>query len=172
MKNSKKHALVPNEIIEKRIFSLRGLKVILDRDIAELYQVKSVALRQQVRRNQDRFPYDFMIILSEREIEIMVSQNVIPSRSHLGGYRPYAFTEQGVAMLSSVLKSQRAVQVNIQIIRVFTKLRAMVSTHKKLRDKIETMEKKYDERFKVVFEAIKRLMKDEDKGKPTIGFYR
>lgn len=151
-------APVPVEIIERRIYFLRGQKVMLDRDLAELYGVKPIALRQQVRRNANRFPSDFVFRLSRREAEFLVSQNVIPSKRSLGGYLPYAFTEQGVAMLSSVLRSERAVLVNIAIMRAFVKLRRLLATHRDLARKLEQMEKKYDAQFKIVFDAIRRLM--------------
>jgi len=161
-----------NYQIEQKIFLIRGLKVMVDRDIALLYGVKPTALRQQVKRNMDRFPDDFMFQLNLAEVNILVSQNVIPSKQSLGGSMPYAFTEQGVAMLSSVLTSKRAVKVNIQIMRTFSKLREMMSTHKELRQKIEELEKKYDQQFAVVFEAIKRLMiyPNEAYKKTKIGF--
>ncbi|MBU1261739.1 ORF6N domain-containing protein [bacterium] len=114
--------LVPIERIEDKILLIREQKVMLDRDLAELYGVKPIALRQQVKRNIVRFPEDFMFQLTQEEAEFLVSQNVIPSKKHFGGYLPYAFTEQGVAMLSSVLNSERAVLVNIQIMRTFTPL--------------------------------------------------
>ena len=154
--------LVPVEIIQSKIYWIRGDKVMLDRDMAMLYDVKPIALRQQVKRNSDRFPDDFCFQLTNEEIEILLSQNVIPSRQSLGGSVPYVFTEQGVAMLSSVLKSKRAIQVNIQIMRVFTKLKEMMLSHKDLARKIEEMEKKYDYQFQAVFEAIKQLLKKED----------
>src|SRR3989338_9556877 len=117
-------------IIERKIFLFRGEKVMLDKDLASLYQVRPIALRQQVKRNTDRFPEDFMFQLSEEETKFMVSQNVIPSKQSLGGYLPYAFTEQGIAMLSSVLKSKRAIHVNIAIMRAFVKLREILASHK------------------------------------------
>ncbi|OGI18504.1 MAG: hypothetical protein A3B68_07095 [Candidatus Melainabacteria bacterium RIFCSPHIGHO2_02_FULL_34_12] len=123
------------------------------------------------KRNKDRFPEDFMFQLTKEEVESMVSQNVIPSKQSLGGYLPYVFTELGVAMLSSVLNSERAINVNIQIMRTFTKLREMIESHKDLKGKIEEMEKKYDEQFQIVFEAIKRLIEPEIKPKRKVGFY-
>jgi hypothetical protein len=130
----------------------------LDRELADLYGVKTIALRQQVKRNKARFPRDFLFQLSKKEAEALVSQNVIPSRRSLGGSLPYAFTEQGVAMLSSVLTSRRAVQVNIAIMRAFVKLRDILSSHKKLGSKLQALEKKYDYQFKAVFESIYELM--------------
>ena len=164
-------ALIPTETIETRILFLRGKKVMLDKDLAELYKVKPIVLRQQVKRNKERFPDDFMFQLTNEEVAIMVSQNVIPSKQTLGGHLPYAFTEQGVAMLSSVLNSKRAVMVNIQIMRTFTKLREMIECHKDLKRKIEDMEKKYDTQFQIVFEAIKKLIEPELKSKRKLGFY-
>jgi len=152
-----KHLTHPG-VIANKILILRGHKVMFDRDLAELYEVKAIALRQQVKRNMERFPADFMFQLNEKELEIMLSQNVIPSRKFLGGFLPYVFTEQGVAMLSSVLKSKRAVLVNIQIMRVFTKLREMILSHEDLQKKIDEMERKYDSQFKAVFDALRKLL--------------
>jgi hypothetical protein len=149
--------LTPVETIAGKIFLIRGQKVMLDRDLAALYGVKAIALRQQVKRNKDRFPPDFMFQLSKQETEILLSQNVIPSRRSLGGYRPNAFTEHGVAMLSSVLNSQRAVQINILIIRAFVKLREVLATHNDFARKLEEKEKKYDAQLRAVFEAIRKL---------------
>jgi hypothetical protein len=143
----------------------------LDKDIAVLYGVKPIALRQQVKRNWERFPGDFMFRLTDEEVKIMVSQNVIPSKQSLGGYLPYAFTEQGVAMLSSVLRSRRAVLVNIQIMRAFVNLKRMALTYTELKRKIESMEKKYDVQFKIVFDTLKKLLELEPiKEKQIIGF--
>lgn len=164
-----KHFL-PAEIIEKRIYILRNQKVMLDFHLAELYGVETRSLKQQVRRNLDRFPDDFMFELNINEIELMVSQNVIPSKSYFGGAIPMAFTEQGVAMLSSVLKSKKAVNVNIEIMRAFVKLRELMLTHKDLARKLESLEKKYDSQFKTVFDAIKQLMTPTIKEKHKIGF--
>ncbi len=149
---------VTAELIEGHIFMIRGHRVMLDRDLAVLYEVKPIALRQQVKRNIDRFPMDFMFQLSEQETNVLLSQNVIPSPRSLGGFLPYAFTEQGVAMLSSVLTSKRAVQVNIAIMRTFVRLRELLATHKDLARKLGEMEKKYDHQFKAVFDAIRDLM--------------
>ena len=163
--------LVPSEKIEKRIFLLRGQKVMLDADLAELYGVETGALKRAVKRNRERFPEDFMFPFTFQEVGILRCQNGISS---WGGHRflPYAFTEQGVAMLSSVLKSKRAVQVNIEIMRAFVKLREMLASHKDLALKLAEMEKKYDSQFKVVFDAIRELMTPiEPPPKPSrIGF--
>lgn len=164
---------VPKEIIERRIYFIRGLKVVLDRDIAELYQVKAIALRQQVKRNVSRFPGDFVFQLSKNEINFLVSQNVIPSIQSLGGFRPYAFTEQGVAMLSSVLRSPRAIAVNIAIMRAFVSLREIMSTHKDLARKIESLELKQQKQgldISIIFKVIKKLLKEPEKPKKQIGF--
>lgn len=163
--------VVLQKLIEQKIFFIRGQKVMLDKDLADLYHVKPRRLREQVKRNIERFPEDFMFQLNESEVDLMVSQNATPSRKYLGGYLPYAFAEQGVAMLSSVLRSGRAVQVNIQIMRAFIKLRKILSTHKELLKKIEEMEKKYDSQFRIVFEAIKELMEPPKKEeRRIIGF--
>jgi hypothetical protein len=164
-------ALVPVEIIERRILLIRGQKVMLDRHLADLYQVKPIALRQAVKRNSNRFPADFVIRLSKEEAEALVSQNVIPSRRSLGGFLPYAFTEQGVAMLSSVLRSERAAMVNIAIMRTFVRLRQILATHKDLAERLTAMEKKYDRKFKVVFDILRQLMEPPpEPPKDPIGF--
>ena len=164
-------ALLPQETIESKIFFLRGKRVMLDRDLAILYGVETRALNQAVRRNMRRFPEDFMFQLTKEEMESWKSQIVISNREKMGlRRRPYAFTEQGVAMLSSVLNSDRAIQVNIQIMRTFTKLREMLMAHKDLKRKIEDMEKKYDYQFKIVFDAIKQLLEPPTEPKGKIGF--
>jgi hypothetical protein len=138
---------------------IRHEKVILDFDLAELYQVETRALKQSVRRNRDRFPDDFLFELSSVEMDALVSQSVIPSRKKFGGAAPYAFTEQGIAMLSSVLRSPRAVAVNIGIMRTFVPLRRLMDSNRDLARKIQAMEKKYDEQFAAVFEAIGQLIR-------------
>jgi hypothetical protein len=147
--------LVPIERIQQCIYLIRNQKVMLDKDLAVLYGVRSIALRQQVKRNIERFPPDFMFQLNDQEVDILLSQNVIPSRKSLGGYNPYAFTEQGVAMLSSVLRSKRAVEVNIAIMRTFVKLREILADNALLRHKIESMERKYNEQFQQVFKVCR-----------------
>jgi len=157
---------IPAERITKKIYLIRGQKIMLDRDLAELYGVQTKVLKQAVRRNISRFPNDFMFELTDEEFQNWRSQIVTSKSDRMGlRYKPMAFTEQGVAMLSSVLNSKRAIQVNIQIMRAFTRLRQMLSTHDELKKKIESMEKKYDENFKIVFEAIKQLIEVEDKPK-------
>ncbi len=158
-------------IIEHRILMIRGEKVLLDADLAKLYNVETKALTRAVKRNIDRFPEDFMFQLSKEEFEILRRQN--GTSSEWGGrrYPPYAFTEQGVAMLSSVLRSKQAIEVNIQIMRTFVKLRQMLDTNEKLARKLTALEKKYDDQFKIVFEAIRELMiPPEPKDKKQIGF--
>ena len=149
--------VIPHERIESRILELRGRKVMLDRDLAELYGVRAIALRQQVKRNSERFPGDFMFQLTEEELDAMVSQNVIASRKTAGGYLPLVFTEQGVAMLSSVLRSPRAVQVNIQIIRTFVKLREMIQGYHELIERIQKIERRQDAESREVWKAIQLL---------------
>ena len=167
----KRKSNVPIERIEKAILLIRGQKVMLDRDIAELYGVETRALKQAVRRNIKRFPGDFMFELTKEEFENWRSQFVTSNRDKMGlRYRPMAFTEQGVAMLSSVLKSERAIEVNIAIMRTFVQLRQMLTTHKDLARKLMTLEKKYDEEFKIVFEAIHELMTPPEKPRSKIGF--
>tara|TARA_B100000315_G_scaffold237288_1_gene253938 strand:- start:1836 stop:2351 length:516 start_codon:yes stop_codon:yes gene_type:complete len=165
--------LISQEAISSKIFLIRGRKVILDRDLARLYSVETKNLKRQVRRNIERFPEDFMFELTKEELENWKCQFGTSNSSEKMGLRhlPYAFTEQGVAMLSSVLNSKRAIQVNIQIMRTFVKIKEMLTTHKDLQRKIETMEKKYDEHFKAVFEAIKQLIKHEQNPKKPIGFH-
>jgi hypothetical protein len=166
-------ALIPAARIEKSILLLRGQKVMLDRDLAALYGVKPIALRQQVKRNLERFPADFMFQLTAEEAELLVSHSVIPSRRSLGGALPYEFTQEGVAMLSSVLRSDRAVQVNIAIMRAFVRLREMLASHKDLARKLAELEQKYDAQFQAVFEAIRQLMAPPPPpaGQRRIGFH-
>jgi len=162
---------IPNEIILSKIFLVREKKVMVDRDLAELYEVETKVLNQTVKRNISRFPSDFMFQLNKVEMEIWKSQFVTSKASQKGlRKRPFVFTEQGVAMLSSVLNSKRAIQVNIQIIRAFTKLRELLATNKQLREKIEEMEKKYDKKLREIFEVLKRLIMEEEKPKERIGF--
>ncbi len=163
-------SLITQEKIEQKIFIIRGKKVMLDKDLAELYEVKPIRLREQVKRNIKRFPVDFMFQLNDEEVHMMVSQNAIPSIQHLGGHLPYAFTEHGILMLSSILNSNKAIEVNIQIMRTFTKLRELMLVHKDLRIKIEELEKKYDSQFKIVFDALRRLIDPPQKVKTPIGF--
>lgn len=142
----------------------------LDNDLAKLYAVETRVLKQAVRRNINRFPDDFMFELTDDEIDLVVSQKLIPSKKIFGGARPFAFTEQGVAMLSSILNSDRAIQVNIVIMRTFVKLRQLLQDNKDIVEKIEKLEQKYDKQFKVVFTALQQLTKEENKHRPRVGF--
>ena len=166
-------ALVPIEIIEGKILFIRGQKVMLDRDLAQLYGVETRVLNQAVRRNIERFPADFMVTLTRDEI-MRISQIVISSGHETIKFSKnvMAFTEQGVAMLSSVLNSKRAVQVNIAIMRVFVKLREMIASNKELSRRLDKLEKKYDAQFKVVFDAIRELMTPPEPKHRRIGFLR
>lgn len=167
----KKKEISLAEIIENRIFLIRGKKVMIDRDLAELYGVETKVLKQAVKRNMNRFPEDFMLQMNKKEFEIWRSQFVTSNSDKMGlRYAPFVFTEQGVAMLSSILKSERAIEVNIAIMRVFVKLRDMLSTHKDLVKKLNSLEEKYDEQFRIVFDAIRALMTEEEKPKRKIGF--
>ncbi len=169
-------AMVPVERIERLILLIRGQKVMLDRDLARLYGVETRALNQAVRRNIDRFPKDFMFPLTREEI-MRISQSVISS-THTGvdtlkfSKNVMAFTEHGVAMLSSVLNSKRAIQVNIEIIRTFVRLRRILASHSELARKLDALEKKYDAQFKIVFDAIRQLMAppEPETPKKRIGF--
>ena len=165
-------AMAPKpENLAKLVFLIRGEKVLLDADLADLYGVATKVLNQAVKRNLDRFPEDFMFQLTPEEWGNMRSQIVTTSRRKLSAV-PYAFTEQGVAMLSSVLRSQRAVEVNIAIMRTFVQLRRLMDSNRDLRLRIESMETRYDEQFSQVFDAIKQLIAEDKtrKAKPPIGF--
>jgi hypothetical protein len=165
-------AMAPKpENLAKLVFLIRGEKVLLDADLADLYGVATKGLNQAVKRNLDRFPEDFMFQLTPEEWGDMRSQIVTSSRRKLSAV-PYAFTEQGVAMLSSVLRSQRAVEVNIAIMRTFVQLRRLMDSNRDLRLRIEAMETRYDEQFSQVFDAIKQLIAEDKtrKAKPPIGF--
>jgi len=171
-KKATSQALVPVEIVERRILLIRGHKVILDADLAALYEVTR-ALNQAVRRNIERFPEDFMFQLNKAEFENWRSQIVMSNLGAKMGLRrsPYAFTEQGVAMLSSVLKSKRAIAVNIAITRTFVRLRRLLATHKQLAERLAAMEMKFEEWFKVVFDILRQLMElPPEPPKRPIGF--
>lgn len=156
---------------EQRILILRDHKVMLDFHLAELYGVETRALKQAVRRNPQRFPEDFMFELTPEEARLLVSQTVIPGLGKLGGATPMAFTEQGVAMLSSVLRGDRAVQVNIAIMRAFVRLRHLLATHAELAGKLDEMEKKYDGQFRMVFDTLRRFMTPPSKPAREMGFH-
>ncbi len=183
----------PIEVIQNKIYLIRSRKVMFDRDLAGLYGVETKILNRAVSRNRARFPEDFMFKLSKQEIKMWENlrcqfdtssskysisnlNNIKNLRSQIvtsswGGqrYAPHVFTEQGIAMLSSVLRSEQAIQVNIQIMRTFTKIREMITGNRELREKIEELEKKYDKKFKIVFQAIHQMLKEETKPQ-RIGF--
>ena len=192
-KKQKNHELVviPSERVVSKIFLIRGKKVMLDKDLALLYGVETKALNQAVKRNIKRFPLDFMFQLNKQEAEIWQTEIIYPdlksqivtsrsprsqivtlkkSRGQHIKYMPHVFTEQGVAMLSSILRSERAIQVNIQIMRTFTNLREMLTTNKELREKIEKLERKYDQNFRIIFETIQSFIKEKVKPQNKIGF--
>ena len=169
--------LVPAERIERAILLIRGHKVMLDADLASLYEVETKGLVRAVKRNLDRFPSDFLFQLTAKEFQTLKSQSEGNLRFQIGTsswggrrYRPYAFTEQGVAMLSSVLRSSRAVKVNIEIMRAFVRLRQMLASHADLARKLDALEKRYDAQFKVVFDAIRQLMTPPEPKRGRIGF--
>lgn len=165
--------LIPAERIERAILFIRGEKVMLDADLAALYGVTTGQLVQAVKRNRDRFPSDFMYQLTSEELTALKSQIVI-SKDGRGGRRrssPYAFTENGVAMLSSVLRSPRAIAVNIEIMRAFTRLRKLLSSHAELSRRLDELEKKYDKQFAAVFEAIRQLMEPANKQQREMGYH-
>lgn len=168
---SPKTSVVLSETISRKIHIIRGNKVMLDSDLAMLYGVPTKRLNEQVRRNCKRFPKDFMFRLTEKEAALLRSQ-FATSNINVGGrrYLPYVFTEQGVAMLSSVLNSDRAIKMNIAIMRAFVQLRQMLATHKELAEKLKELETKYDGRFRVVFEALNTLIEPPPTKERPIGF--
>ena len=156
--------VIPDEIISSKIYLIRDKKVMLDRDLAGLYDIKAIRLREQVKRNIERFPENFMFQLSEKEVDILVSQNAIPSRKHLGGYLPYVFTEHGILMLANVIKSERAIKMSIRIIEIFVRMREMLLAYKDILHKLEEMESKYtdqDQKIMLIFEYLKQLEADK-----------
>jgi hypothetical protein len=178
---SKDRSLIPIERIERSILLIRGHKVMLDRDLAYLYGVTTKVLNQAVKRHKDRFPEDFMFQLTMEEAKIwwtgvrgggLRSQIVTLKRGQHIKYRPYAFTEHGILMLSSVLNSERAIKVNIEIMRAFVRLRQILASNKKLAKRLDELEKKYDAQFKLVFDAIRQLMvpPEPEPPKKRIGF--
>ena len=167
-----RRSVVPIERIESAIFLVRGHKVMVDRDLAALYGVTTFNLNKAVKRNADRFPEDFMFQLTAEEAGALRFQVGMSKGKGRGGrrYLPYVFTEQGVAMLSSVLRSRRAVQVNVEIMRAFVRLRRMLASNEELARKLAALEKKYDGQFRVVFDAIRELMTPPESKKRKIGF--
>jgi hypothetical protein len=167
--------VIPEEVIKDKIYLLRGLRVMLDKDLAALYGVKSIRLREQVKRNSDRFPERFMFQLTEEEVNLMVSQNAIPSRQHLGGSLPYAFTEHGVLMLANILKSSRAIQMSVRIIDVFVKLRELMLSQKDILLKLEKFEKQIvqnSEDIKMIITALRELLNPSQAPRKSIGYKR
>ena len=166
------NSIISIELIENKIYFIRNKKVMLDGDLAELYGISTKRLNEQVRRNIDRFPEDFMFILSKEESDSLRSQfaTLKKGRGQHSKYLPYAFTEHGAIMAATILNSPRAVEMSIFVVRAFVKLREMLSSHKDLKRKIEEMEKKYDSQFKIVFNAIKELMSPPEKPIRKIGF--
>jgi ORF6N domain. len=170
-----KNVAIPDEVVMNKIYLIRGQKIMLDRDLAELYGVKAIRLREQVKRNQERFPENFMFQLTEKEVENMVSQNAIPSKQHLGGALPYAFTEHGVLMLANVLKSEQAITMSIRIIEIFVKLRETLLTHKDVLLKLEKLERKVvsqDSDIKLIFKYLRELLNPKTEPMRKIGYKR
>ncbi len=174
------NSILPSERIANKIFLLRDEKVILDLHLAELYQIETRVLKQAVRRNISRFPEDFMFEITDIEIDIMVSQNVIPSKQILGGAKPFAFTETGVAMLSSVLKSKTAIEINIAIMRTFVMLRKLLYHNKEILNRLDNFDKKlaeHDNNIMLIFEYLKQFeeakqQQSEQENRKRIGFKR
>lgn len=165
--------IIPQEVVESKILFIRDKKVILDRDLAMLYGVETRTLNQAVKRNIKRFPPDFIFQLTAEEMKNWKSQIVMSNQEKMGiRRRPYAFTENGVAMLSSVLNSERAITVNIQIMRTFTRIRELLSTDNNLARRLDELEKRYDAQFKIVFTAIRQLMSPPEEKKRKIGSNR
>jgi len=144
--------------LQDRIYTIRGQQIMLDSDLAKLYQIKAIRLREQVKRNKERFPIDFMFQLTTEEVNFMVSQNAIPSKKYLGGHLPYVFTEQGISMLASVLKSDVAIEVNIAIMRTFTKLREFSRHYNALAKQLIEIDRKHDKQYKELKRALDELI--------------
>jgi hypothetical protein len=176
--NENNSMMIPEEVIMSKIYLIRGMKVMLDRDLAELYGVKAIRLREQVKRNIDRFPDNFMFRLDEEEADFMLSQNAIPDKRHLGGHLPYVFTEHGLLMLANVLKSERAIKVSIRIIEIFIHIREMMLSHQDILLKIERTEHMlidHDNKILLIFEYLKQLeqtrqQQEEQENRRRIGF--
>ena len=169
--------IIPEELITEKIYFIRNYKVMLDKDLADLFDVRATRLREQVKRNRDKFPLHFMFQLTESEVDIMVSQNAIPSRQHLGGSLPLVFTEHGVLQLANVLKSKRATQLSIRIIEIFVKMREMLATTLNIQLDIEMIKIKLDnqdENIEMLFNYLNELMDKHDNPEPRnpVGFKR
>ena len=175
MQRKKKTLILKDEVIMSKIYLIRDCKVMLDRDLAVLYGVRSIRLREQVKRNSKKFPLQFMFQLTEKESEFMVSQNAIPSRKYLGGSLPYVFTEHGALMLATVLKSPIATAVSLRLIEIFVRMREMVSVHKDILLKLEQIEKRvtgHDGDLEMVFTALRKLLDPPKKKRRRVGFRR
>ncbi len=180
MAKASKGLIIPDELVMNKIYLIRGQKVMLDKDLAVLYDIQAIRLREQVKRNINRFPENFMFQLSEKETELMVSQNAIPSRKHLGGSLPYVFTEHGVLMLANILKSERAMLVSIRGIEIFVKMRELLLTHKDIllhpdsyrEDKMEKKLTGHDEDIQLIFQYLKQLLNPPQTPRNKIGFRR
>lgn len=171
--NKSAQILIPEEVVISKIYQIRGIKVMLDRDLAELYDVKAIRLREQVKRNSERFPEHFMFQLTNNEVKTMVSQNAIPSKQHLGGALPYVFTEHGLLQLANVLKSGRATQMSIRIIDVFVRMREILLTHKDLLLEVEEIKKKVsgqDEKIELIFNYLQQFIKEKETPRKRISF--
>lgn len=164
---------IHDEVLISKIYMIREQKVMIDKDLAELYGVKAIRLREQVKRNKTRFPANFMFQLSEEEVEDMVSQNAIPSKQSLGGTLPYAFTEHGILMLSNVLKNERAIQMSIRIIEIFVRLREILNLYKDVAILIEQIENKLgkqDQKIELLFSYLNQFIQKEESPRVPIGF--
>ena len=173
MEKVSKNIILTDDLILNKIYYLRKQKIMLDRDLAELYGVQTIRLREQVKRNVNRFPSNFMFRLTEKEATTMVSQNAIPSKKQLGGALPYAFTEHGVLMLAAVLKSDKAMNVSVRVIELFVKMREMLSTNKDILLQMQKLEKKliaHDEDIQLIFGALKQLLNPPQEPRQRIGF--
>ena len=177
MTENESNLIIPDELISQKIYIIRNCKVMLDRDLAELFDVRATRLREQVKRNRDKFPSHFMFQLSDSEVEIMVSHNAIPSRQHLGGSLPFVFTEHGVLQLANVLKSKRATQVSIRIIEIFVKMREILASTLNIQIDIEMIKNKLDsqdQNIELLFNYLHDLMEKHDNPelRNPIGFKR
>ena len=175
MTNRIENLVIPDETITYKIYLIRGVKVMTDRDLAQLFDVKAIRLREQLRRNLEKFPSHFMFQLTNEEVEIMVSQNAIPSKQHLGGALPYVFTEHGVLQLANILRSERATKVSIKVIEVFVKMREVITDTLRIHLDIEIIKKKIenqDKNIELVFSYLDELMEKKEKSKPRkpVGF--
>ena len=173
--NSMAKSILTDEQMMNKIYHIRGHKVMLDKDLATLYGVRPIRLREQVKRNKERFPERFMFQLTDEEVGLMVSQNAIPSKKHLGGYLPYAFTEHGVLMLANVLRSEQAITVSIRLIEIFVKMREFLSTHKDILVKLEQLEDQVTqntEDIQLIFKTLRQLLNQPPPPRRRIGFRR